>query len=72
MKQTRANQDHAIAVLRRTSGNLLLYVVLFLVGIITVFPFVWVFFTSFKGTTDPIYSVPPQLIPQAPTFDNYL
>jgi putative chitobiose transport system permease protein len=72
MNQTQASRDHAIAVFRRTTGNFLLYVVLCLVGIITVFPFVWVFFTSFKGPTDAIYSVPPQLIPQAPTFDNYL
>ena len=38
----------------------------------TVFPFVWIFFTSFKGPTDAIYSVPPQLIPQDPTFANYV
>jgi putative chitobiose transport system permease protein len=31
-----------------------------------------VFFTSFKGPTDAIYSVPPQLIPQDFTFANYL
>lgn len=72
MQRTQASRDHAVAVFRRTTGNFLLYVVLCLVGIITVFPFVWVFFTSFKGPTDAIYSVPPQLIPQAPTFDNYL
>ena len=72
MNRTQASRDHAVAVFRRTTGNFLLYVVLCFVGIITVFPFVWVFFTSFKGPTDAIYSVPPQLIPQAPTFDNYL
>ena len=72
MNRTQASRDHAVAVFRRTTGNFLLYVVLCMVGIITVFPFVWVFFTSFKGPTDAIYSVPPQLIPQAPTFDNYL
>lgn len=48
------------------------YIVLGLVSIITVFPFVWVLFTSFKGPLDPIYSVPPQLIPQDPTVDNYV
>lgn len=72
MNRTQASRDHTVAVFRRTTGNFLLYLVLCLVGIITVFPFVWVFFTSFKGPTDAIYSVPPQLIPQAPTFDNYL
>jgi putative chitobiose transport system permease protein len=48
------------------------YVVLCLIAAITVFPFVWVFFTSFKGPNDAIYSVPPQLIPKDPTFANYL
>jgi putative chitobiose transport system permease protein len=72
VKQTQAGRDHASAVRRRATGNVLLYIVLCLVGIVTVFPFVWVFFTSFKGTTDAIFSVPPQLIPQAPTLDNYL
>jgi putative chitobiose transport system permease protein len=38
----------------------------------TIFPFVWVFFTSLKGPNDTIYSVPPQLIPHNPTFANYL
>ena len=44
------------------------YIVLCLLAVMTVFPFVWVFFTSFKGPTDPIVSVPPQLIPHDPTF----
>ena len=48
------------------------YVVLSLIAVGTVFPFVWIFLTSFKGPTDPIYSTPPQFIPAAPTFDNYL
>lgn len=47
------------------------YVILITIAVITAFPFVWVFFTSFKGPTDAIYSVPPQLIPQEPTLANY-
>ncbi len=47
------------------------YVVLCLVAVVTVFPFVWVFFTSLKGPQDPIYSVPPQLFPHTFTLDNY-
>jgi putative chitobiose transport system permease protein len=58
--------------LRRAGSNLLLYIILCLVAVVTVFPFVWVFFTSFKGVNDPIFSVPPQLIPHDPTTDNYL
>ncbi|HLE13142.1 MAG TPA: carbohydrate ABC transporter permease [Anaerolineales bacterium] len=52
--------------------NAFWYVVLSLVAVITVFPFIWVFFTSFKGLNDPIFSVPPQLIPRDPTLENYL
>lgn len=68
MKRARATST----VFRRAVENILLYAVLSLVAVLTVFPFVWIFFTSLKGPTDPIYSVPPQLIPQAPTVDNYV
>jgi putative chitobiose transport system permease protein len=57
---------------RHLLENLFWYSVLSLVAVITVFPFVWVLFTSFKGPTDPIFSVPPQLIPKDPTIENYL
>jgi putative chitobiose transport system permease protein len=57
---------------RHLLENIVWYIVLTLVAVITVFPFVWVLFTSFKGPTDPIFSVPPQLIPRNPTFENYL
>jgi putative chitobiose transport system permease protein len=56
---------------RRFVENSFWYVLLSLLAVLTVFPFVWVFFTSFKGPLDPIFSVPPQLIPRDPTFANY-
>jgi putative chitobiose transport system permease protein len=56
---------------RQTLETLFWYIILIAIAVITAFPFVWVFFTSFKGPTDPVYSVPPQLIPQAPTLANY-
>jgi len=81
MRQTQSTSAHAAvlrhrsvqaaAVRRRTIENVLLYVVLCLVAVVTVFPFVWVLFTSFKGPNDAIYSVPPQLIPHDPTLANY-
>lgn len=64
--------EHNRVVLHRALQNIGLYIILSCVAIITVFPFLWVFFTSFKGPTDAIYSVPPQLIPQDPTFANYI
>jgi putative chitobiose transport system permease protein len=52
--------------------NFIWYIIFCLLAVITVFPFVWVLFTSFKGPYDPIFSVPPQLIPHSPTIENYL
>lgn len=60
------------AFLRKVTENTLWYFVLCLVAVVTIFPFVWVFFTSLKGPNDIIYSVPPQIIPRDPTFANYL
>lgn len=59
-------------VLRKTIETIFWYVVLCFIAILTIFPFVWVFFTSFKGPNEAVYSVPPQLIPHEPTFANYL
>ncbi len=72
--QTRIGTVKAVRVPRLRHGmeNLFWYIVLSLVAVITVFPFVWVLFTSFKGPNDVIYSVPPQLIPKDFTFANYV
>jgi putative chitobiose transport system permease protein len=72
MIETQAQKAHSAAVLRRIVETTLIYIILGLVAIATIFPFVWVFFTSFKGPNDAVFSVPPQLIPQDPTFGNYL
>jgi putative chitobiose transport system permease protein len=57
---------------RRVLGNALWYLLLIVIAIGMVFPFLWMFLTSFKGPNDVIYSVPPQLIPKDPTFANYV
>ncbi len=72
MIRTQTTNVRSARALRHTSENIIWYVVLCLVAVVTAFPFVWVFFTSFKGPNDVIYSVPPQLIPHDPTFANYL
>ena len=51
--------------------NVLWYVVLVAMSVITVFPFAWILLTSIKGPTDAIFSVPPQFLPNNPTLDNY-
>jgi putative chitobiose transport system permease protein len=58
--------------LRKTAKNSLWYIILCFIAILTIFPFVWVLFTSFKGPNDAIYTVPPQLIPREPTLANYI
>lgn len=61
----------SVANARKTIDTVLWYAILCAVAVATVFPFVWVFFTSLKGPQDAIYSVPPQLIPHDFTFANY-
>jgi putative chitobiose transport system permease protein len=71
MSSSPAARRHTAAVIRSILEKIVLYTILCSVAVVTVFPFVWVFFTSFKGFEDPIYSVPPQLIPRDPTLENY-
>ncbi len=62
----------AHAARRKTLETIFWYVVLGFVAVITAFPFIWVLSMSLKGPQDAIYSVPPQLIPQDPTLQNYV
>jgi putative chitobiose transport system permease protein len=72
MNAVQSKNLRSSAFLRKITENTLWYLVLCLVAVVTIFPFVWVFFTSLKGPNDIIYSVPPQIIPRDPTFANYL
>ena len=47
------------------------YAILLSISVVTILPFVWMLLTSLKGPEDPIFSVPPQLIPGHPTLANY-
>ncbi len=51
--------------IRRTAGAVLVYVLLLLVGLIVVFPFVFMVTTSLKRSEE-VYVFPPTLLPQAP------
>jgi putative chitobiose transport system permease protein len=76
MKATLAANQPAVQASGRSVRKIMegfgWYVVLILIAAITVYPFLWVFFTSFKGPNDAISSIPPVLIPGNPTLDNYL
>lgn len=51
--------------------QILLHVVLVVLAIITVFPFVWMFFSSFKNNPE-IVSANPSFFPKTWTIDNYV
>jgi putative chitobiose transport system permease protein len=72
MAQTQATTIRAGTAHRKTWENTFWYVLLLLVSLVTVFPFLWIFLTAFKGPTDAVYSTPPQLIPHDPTIDNFI
>lgn len=59
------------ALTRRILETALWYIILSVIAVVTAFPFVWTILTSLKGPTDAVNTVPPQLIPYSPTFDNY-
>ena len=72
MAQTQATTIRAGAAHRKIWENTFWYALLLLVSLVTVFPFLWIFLTAFKGPTDAVYSTPPQLIPHDPTIDNFI
>ncbi|MFJ8311230.1 MULTISPECIES: carbohydrate ABC transporter permease [unclassified Streptomyces] len=47
------------------------YAALLIVLLIMIGPFLWQLSTSLKGTTEDIYTSPPGLLPEHPTFANY-
>jgi putative chitobiose transport system permease protein len=56
---------------RRLVSSGLWYVLLAFLAVITVFPFFWMLMTSLKGPDDPVYSIPPQFIPNDPSLGAY-
>ncbi len=58
------------AAMRTTRGSIVLLGVVLLVGVV-LFPYLWVLLSSFKPTIE-IFTVPPTILPSAPSLDNYL
>lgn len=72
MAQTQAAMVRTGAPRRKIGENTFWYAMLLLFSLVTIFPFLWIFLTAFKGPTDAVYSTPPQLIPHDPTFANFI
>jgi putative chitobiose transport system permease protein len=60
------------ARLPRWIENLVWYALLGFASLVTIIPFAWLLVTSIKGPNDVVFAMPPQLIPQEPTFANYV
>jgi len=58
------------AAIRTVRGGVHYVIVVLLVGLV-LFPYVWVFLSSFKPTFE-IFAIPPTILPRAPSLDNYL
>ncbi len=55
----------------RRIGRILTYLVLIFAAVICLFPFLWMISTSFKVTSE-IYKMPPSLLPEHPTVENFV
>jgi putative chitobiose transport system permease protein len=51
---------------------ILTYAVLAAIALVTLFPLFWLMSTALKSPTENILQSPPQLLPQQPTFNNFL
>jgi putative chitobiose transport system permease protein len=51
---------------------LLTYSVLIAIAILILFPLFWLISTAFKSPTENLFNFPPQLLPQKPTFNNFI
>ena len=52
--------------------NLPIHVCLIITVLLSLFPFLWLISTAMKGGGEDIFSYPPVIIPQAPTFKNFI
>ncbi|WP_353931254.1 carbohydrate ABC transporter permease [Okeanomitos corallinicola TIOX110] len=51
--------------------TLIIYLVLTLIAILTLFPLLWLISTSLKSPTENLLQTPPQLLPTQPTLNNF-
>ncbi|MCL4530454.1 MAG: carbohydrate ABC transporter permease [Chloroflexi bacterium] len=72
MNRTQAKTPRPRIRTRRVFETIFWYIVLCVIAVVTVFPFVWVITTSLKGPQDSVAAIPLQLLPQHPTFANYV
>ena len=59
-------------MLKKIISKLSIHSILIIISLLSVFPFVWLMSTSFKGGGEDIFAYPPVIFPQDFTFSNYI
>lgn len=59
-------------MIRKIFKSFSIHSILIIVSILSIFPFLWLVSTAMKGFDENIFQYPPQLIPQSPTFENFI
>jgi putative chitobiose transport system permease protein len=49
-----------------------IYIILAAIALLMLFPLLWLLGTSLKSPTEDVFGFPPRLIPQSPTFGNFI
>ena len=59
-------------MLKKIFSKSLIHTVLIITSLLSIFPFIWLMSTSFKGINEDIFAYPPVIIPQDFTWANYI
>ena len=59
-------------MIRKLFSKSLIHSVLIITSLLSIFPFIWLTSTSFKGINEDIFAYPPAIIPQDFTWANYI
>ena len=59
-------------MLKKLASKSLIHTVLIITSLLSIFPFVWLMSTSFKGINEDIFAYPPSIIPADFTWVNYI
>lgn len=59
-------------MIKKMLSKFSIHAVLILTSLLSIFPFIWLISTSFKGASENIFAYPPTIIPADFTFENYV
>lgn len=59
-------------MIKKLFSKSLIHTVLIITSLLSIFPFIWLTSTSFKGINEDIFAYPPTIIPQDFTWANYI